>query len=402
LGQQAIQTKEQINYLYVVRALAIMAVIFVHISSYPVGNLANKSSVLYLGANFLNIFNKFGTSTFIFLSALVLFYSYYERPISGKIIRNFYKRRLLYIVIPYVICSIYYYVIQMYYSYGQSWKLFAEYTSIGDFLNLLLMGKGFYHLYFVFISVQFYLIFPILLWLFQKLHTITKHLAWIGILLHVGFILLNHYVLHYPDKGQLALSYIGYYLVGAFVGIYYKQIKQWIVLSKETLRSSKMILISLIWIIWLAASATNVYIWFTARAYGTSYHTLAYELVWFVQTITVAFVLLQVSSFLYNKLPARLTNGLIHLGIVSFGVYIVHAGIIFFYFQYFAVTSSPLKYMLFVASSFVVTLSLSWLIVGLAMKYMKNSWILFGSAPKRSPYIEIPQTASVGQKAKSM
>lgn len=401
LGQQAIQTKEQINYIYIVRALAIIAVILVHVSSIPVGDVAAKSSTIFFAANFLNIFNKFGTSTFIFLSAFVLFYSYYDRPINRKLMAKFYKRRLLYIVIPYVICSVYYYVIQMYYSYGESWTLFAQYTSFANFLNLLLMGKAFYHLYFVFISMQFYILFPLLLWIFQRKPNITKYLIWIGIALQIGFILYNQFSLQYADKGQLAISYIAYYFMGAYFGIYYNTIKEWIIVTKKTLLSKKALLIASVWLIWIIASLTNVYLWYTARAYGTSHHALSYELIWFVQTMTVPTVLLQMSSFLYRKLHPRITNMLIHLGIVSFGVYIIHAGIIFYYSRLPA-SSSPMSYVLYVFGGFLVTLALSWAIVGLAMKYMTNSWILFGSAPKKSPYIEIRQSPSIGQKAEQM
>lgn len=401
MGQQSIQQKEQINYIYIVRALAIIAVILVHVSSNPVGDLGDKSSLMFSVANFANIFNKFGTSTFIFLSAFVLFYSYYDRPISRKLMSNFYKRRLLYIVIPYAICSTVYYMIQMYYSYGESWTQFAQYASFTNFLSLLFMGKAFYHLYFVFISMQFYIIFPLLLWIFQRKPQITKHLIWIGIVLQLGFILYNQFSLHYADKGQLAISYIAYYFLGAYFGIYYNTIKEWIILTKKTLLSRKGIVLALIWMIWIVASLADVYLWYSTRSNGIEYNALSYELVWFIQTMTVPLVLLQVSSFLYRKLHVRLTNLLIHLGIVSFGVYIIHAGIIFYYFK-LPSSNSPISYSLYVAGGFIVTLLVSWGIVGLAMKYMKHAWVIFGSAPKKSPYIEIQPTISSGQKIKQM
>lgn len=391
MGQQTIQTKEQLNYIYIVRALAIIAVILVHVSSNPVGDVADKSSPMFFAANFINIFNKFGTSTFIFLSAFVLFYSYYDRPINRKLMTNFYKRRLLYIVIPYVICSIFYYVIQMYYSYGESWSLFAQYTSFANFLELLFMGKAFYHLYFVFISMQFYILFPLFLWIFQRKPKITRHLIWIGIAVQIGFILYNQFSLQYADKGQLAISYIAYYFMGAYFGIYYNAIKDWIILTKNTLLSKKALSIIIVWFIWIIASLANVYLWYTSRAYGTIHHALSYELIWLAQTITIPIVLLQISSFMYRKLHPKITNMLIHLGMVSFGVYIIHAGIIFYYFR-FSASSSPIVYVLYVFGGFLITLALSWAIVGLSIKYMNNSWILFGSAPKKSPYIQIRQS----------
>jgi peptidoglycan/LPS O-acetylase OafA/YrhL len=152
--------KEQIPDLYVVRALAFIGVLFVHVTSFPVSEIMDKSSTMFIMFNFLNIFNRFGTTTFIFLSAFVLFYRYYEQPVNRKLLLSFYQRRLLFIGVPYVIFSLIYYVIQMYYSYGESWQTFFQTASVGEFLKNLALGESFYHLYFVFISIQFYLLFP--------------------------------------------------------------------------------------------------------------------------------------------------------------------------------------------------------------------------------------------------
>ncbi|NOU98756.1 hypothetical protein GC097_01800 [Paenibacillus sp. LMG 31457] len=108
---------------------------FVHVSSIPVGEIVDKTSSMFFYFNFLNVFNKFGTPTFIFLSALVLFYSYYDRPLNGKLIVRFYQRRFLYILLPYLIFSAFYYVIQIYYSFGETWEQFSQNASLTNFLQ---------------------------------------------------------------------------------------------------------------------------------------------------------------------------------------------------------------------------------------------------------------------------
>jgi probable poly-beta-1,6-N-acetyl-D-glucosamine export protein len=387
LSNSSINHKEQIPDLYVVRALAIIGVLFVHVSSVPVGIITDKSSVMFMFFNFLNIFNRYGTTTFIFLSAFVLFYRYYEKPVSRKLLQSFYKRRLLYIGIPYVIFSLVYYVIQMYYSYGETWQQFFQAASVMGFLNMLALGKSFYHLYFVFINIQFYLLFPLLLLLLQRKPKLAKHLIWVGLLLQWAFIIYNYYSLNYADKGQLAISYISNYFLGAYFGIYYSTIMKWLVITRNKLAGSKVVFWLLLWSIWLLASFADVYMWYWARKSGTIFNPFLYEFVWYLQTITAALVLLQLANLIYRKFSPPLVNILLHLGKSSFGIYIIHAGILFYYYR-ISVSNSPLIYSLYVAAAFVVTLVLSWSIVSFVQKKSRFAWMLFGTAPKISPFIE--------------
>jgi peptidoglycan/LPS O-acetylase OafA/YrhL len=138
-----IKKKEQLNVIYIVRALAILGVIFVHVTSIPIGEIVDKSSSMYFYFNFLNVFNKFGTPTFIFLSALVLFYSYYDRPLNRKLIARFYQRRFLYILTPYIIFSAFYYIIQIYYSFGETWEQFFQNASLTEFFQMVKRCSGF-------------------------------------------------------------------------------------------------------------------------------------------------------------------------------------------------------------------------------------------------------------------
>ncbi|MBP1993904.1 acyltransferase [Paenibacillus eucommiae] len=387
--------------IYLVRAFAILGVIFVHVSSIPIGAIVDKTSFMFLYFNFLNIFNRFGTPTFIFLSAFVLFYNYYDRPMNKKLMLTFFQRRFLYILLPYLFCSIYYYVIQIYYSYGETWQQFAQQASLADFLHMLLWGKAFYHLYFVFISIQFYVLFPILLWIFQRKPSITKHLIWIGFVLQLGFALYNHFSLKYADTGQLAISYIANYFLGAYCGIYYNSIKEWIIITKKALFTSKAFVWIALWIIWITASLGDVYLWYWTRVTDSTTNSLYYQGLTFVHAYTTSLVLMQLSSLLYRKLHPRVTNVLIHLGVASFGIYIVHAGVLFFYFKISAVYK-PVIYYLYVGGGYLASLLISWALVGLAHKYFRNSWLLFGSQPKYSPYLETRRPAYFRQNEKSL
>lgn len=386
LGHLRTSQKEQIHVIYIVRALAILGVILVHVSSLPIGEIIDKQSFMYQFFNFINVFNRFGTTTFIFLSAFVLFYSYYDRKMDKKLIATFYKRRLLYILVPYLICSIYYYTIQMYYSYGEDWNQFFQNVSLADFWSALVMGKAFYHLYFIFISIQFYLLFPFFLWLLQRIKLLAKHLIWIGLVLQWIFVLLDYFYWNYADKSFLATSYMSNYLLGAFFGIHYHAIKGWIEVTWKKLLSRQALYWIPLWIVWAGASLSHVYLWYQTRAYDVFAHGLVYEGLWFLHSYTSGLILLQLSAGLYRLLSPFWTTVLYRLGMASFGIYIIHAGILFYY-SLLPASYNPKLYYAYVAGGFAVTLGVSWGVVALAQKYMKHSWVLFGALPKGKPVI---------------
>jgi surface polysaccharide O-acyltransferase-like enzyme len=64
--------KERLPQLDIFRALAIFSVIQVHASSFAAAEQALNSPVYYF-YNWMNIFFKIGTPSFILLSSLVLF-----------------------------------------------------------------------------------------------------------------------------------------------------------------------------------------------------------------------------------------------------------------------------------------------------------------------------------------
>jgi hypothetical protein len=223
--------------------------------------------------------------------------------------------------------------------------------------------------------------------LLQRKPSLTKHLIWIGFLLQWAFIIYNYYSLDNADKAQLAISYISYYFLGAYFGIYYSTLMEWIVITRNKIVASKAAFWLLLWLVWIASSLTNVYMWYWARKSGTIFHPLLYELVWNCQTITAALVLLQLASLLYRRLSPIMANILLHLGSASFGMYIIHAGILFYYYR-IPVSHNPLAYYIYIAGAYMCTLALSWAIVSFVQQQSRFAWMLFGAAPHVSPFFE--------------
>ena len=74
-------TKERIPELDLLRGFAILGVLMVHATSVAATKIPN--SIMKNVYVFLNTFSTFCVPAFIFLTGFVLFYNYYERPVTA-------------------------------------------------------------------------------------------------------------------------------------------------------------------------------------------------------------------------------------------------------------------------------------------------------------------------------
>lgn len=372
----SIRKNEHIPELQLVRALAILGVLTVHASA--AASISMLNSGYYFFYNFINIFMKFGTPTFILLSSFVLFYSYYNRPINGKLLLSFYKKRILYIIIPYIVFSVIYYALSQY-NIGK--PLLSPETWNG-FFNLLMAGKAYSHLYFVFISIQFYLLFPLILWLTKKKPIFVHFLIPFGFIIQWAFVFMNLYDWHVKNKGSWSLSYFSLFFLGAALGIYYPKIKEWIIISKQHATGYRVAAWIALWISWLIVGISHVTIYFNARSHGTKYDPLLYEFLWAFHAVLSALVLIQAAFIIYRYLPAFISKPLYRLGQFSFGIYLVHLIFLNFYDKYIpGYGISWMAHFRFLGS-WIFMLGGSWLVVSIAARFIPFSWLLFGSLPK--------------------
>jgi peptidoglycan/LPS O-acetylase OafA/YrhL len=130
------------------RVLTFIAVVFVHTT----GGTTAADSVT--GNGVLNLLH-FTREAFFFLTAFVLFHTHYRRPLA---VGDFLRRRFLLVGVPYVV-----------------WTLFYAGPTLVDLANrqgpgtataklgwYLATGNAKYHLYFLVVSLQAYLLFPLL------------------------------------------------------------------------------------------------------------------------------------------------------------------------------------------------------------------------------------------------
>jgi probable poly-beta-1,6-N-acetyl-D-glucosamine export protein len=375
--------REHINELNVTRALAILAVLFIHSTSASVITLPSDS-VLFPFYVFLNVFSKFAVPIFIFLSDFVLFYNYIQKDLTKSMITGFYKKRLNQILIPYLFFSVFYYMV-VNYSATSDFKLTLEALFSGEFLDKLLIGKAYTHLYYIFIMIQFYLMFPVFLYILKKKPALSHHLIWIGFVLQWGFIFFNAEIWQYKYKGSISLSYIFFFLSGAYLGIYYEKCKKWVKVKKEDMNLAMVTL----WGVWIASSMYNVYLYYYVYSSQTYLvNSKMFELIWQIQSITASIVLLQLSFWIYAKWNATVVNCFINLGALSFGVFLLHPYFLFLYRKNIPLSGNSLIFHTSSLGGFLFSLFLSWAIVFLIGKYIKLHWIAFGPIPQNIHYKE--------------
>lgn len=367
--------RQRLDEIQMTRAFAIFAVVLVHTTSTGVSQLATDSGsfVLY---NVLNTAGKLGTPTFIMLSSFVLFYNYHDRHVDKALLKRFYTKRLKYILFPYLLFSI------LYFTVNRGWQGADALTT---FFIELATGKAHAHLYFVFISVQFYLVFPLILLLFQRSKTLAKNAFWIGIVLQWIWVILNKHYFQIEWKGSIAFSYLSYYFIGAFLGIYYQQLK-----SLEWVKKGKGVLI-LFYVVSLVAYSGYIYSTRTGFYQSDIQEKLpsiiqAYvaEFTWAFYTLFASVLLFVATHWIIKRMSPLVKSVWMEIGAVSFGIYLVHP-LLLKIIRLVPVSGDPVIYHSFQVATFLIVFMASWAIVRGVYYCTKLYWIPFGHIPK-SPW----------------
>jgi len=141
---------DEINIL---RAFAILAVISIHISAYFTRMPAmNSLAIAYMT---IDVISSFAVPLFVCISGFVLYNRY-----PGKIdLKAFYKKRMLSVLPQYIIFSTFY--------LGLSYLIAKVLATPLDFdiphiLFWYLSGECFYHLWFIVLIIEFYILYPVI------------------------------------------------------------------------------------------------------------------------------------------------------------------------------------------------------------------------------------------------
>lgn len=165
-----------LHQLDFVRTITFLLVVFIH----TLTNTNDEVNGTVTNAIAMNL--HFTRNAFFALTGLVLAYGVVERGARLSPVQ-FWRRRLPLVVIPFVIWAFAYWLFDMVVA-GRGSEVF---TNLGDFWdNLKWGGMNGYQLYFIFVSIQIYLLFPLILAFAER--TRGHHLQVLGVsaVLQVG------------------------------------------------------------------------------------------------------------------------------------------------------------------------------------------------------------------------
>ncbi|ANU27515.1 acyltransferase [Planococcus versutus] len=372
--------RKHLDEVQYARVLALLGVFAVHSTSTGVVE-SNPESFTFIIYNFFNIAGKIGTPVFIFLSSFVLFYTYYPRQLTFSLFQRFYKKRLLYILVPYVVFSAFYFLFRAY--LGQNFETFP--AMVKRFLIDLSAGNAQYHLYFVFVSVQFYLMFPIILYLFKRFEFIRKYAIPLGIIIQWTWVVLNSLYIQVPSKGSVSLSYFMFYFFGAFLGVYYEQVVAWIRNWRKIWPAIAAIVLGYVFMIYL-----YVTIYYDIRTGQWTGHNKWVEFAWSTHAFFAAAVIFIFVHYLETWNFPRIKKFMIEIGAVSFGMYLIHPFFLTSLRLNAPLSGEPLIFHSWQLLTLILTFFSSWLVVRLFYDFVPHSWIFFGNGnrvfnkPKKS------------------
>ncbi len=271
------------------RFVACFAVMIVHITATGVTEYISGSfpNILML---FLNRCLKFTTPVFIFLSGVTSFYSYSHKNREFKYF-DFLKKRLSKVLVAYLVWCVIYYNVYIYYGY---------YTrDMNFFVDRVLHGTMSYHLYFVIIIVQMYLVGPIFYFILKRSEKKVTILIIAGIITY-----LSAEFIRFELSDRLFLKYMVFYMLGIYVSMEYNKVLEW--LKKNTK--------------YIAAGYVVMSIIYTMVSH---YNSPAYTSIWFVFSSVSVFLVYSFGLLMKEKL--KNIYGFIRVfGQSSYYIYLMH------------------------------------------------------------------------------
>lgn len=288
------------------RGIAIVSVVAHHLTGLALRH-TDTGSALWTGLAVVNRTLHFVVPAFVFMTALVLTRSAMRRLDLGK----YYPARVRTALLPYLLWTVLYVLFRV--ATGQDrpevltdperWRVWVQY------------GKGYFHLYFLLIVLQFYLVLPLLLPLWRRRWPfLAVLLGAFG--LQLGVYALNRGgLIHFRYPATMALWYVPALTLGMYFGASPGMF--------EGLWAR--------WRVWIALAAGLALAWYLpvslARLEGLPVNSFGYSAANWAYTAAAVLALFGLAHLL-APLRARWQAGLVYLGTVSLQIYLLHPAVL--------------------------------------------------------------------------
>ncbi|MFA7116493.1 MAG: acyltransferase family protein [Bacteroidales bacterium] len=276
------------------RTIAIMLVILLHVSSkYVISGMNNNNYDLsFWISNIVDSFSRICVPIFVLISGMFLIG-------RNENFAQSYKKRASRILIPIIAWSIIYLV----YRATLSYVLYHTFDIMG-LIKSVLLGKPFYHMWYLYMLIGLYLVTPILN---NNISKISRKNLWIVSILLLVFGMFNSgYDMILNNKPIFILwfiNYLGFFILGFLIKDYNNQI------------SSKSLFI---WYL-ISGILISILTYYTAKYFKNLY---------FYGYLTPFVIIGSLSVFmLFQKIHFR-KNILSRISHLSLGIFLIHAGIL--------------------------------------------------------------------------
>ncbi|MBU5427405.1 acyltransferase [Tissierella pigra] len=367
--------RKQIEELYYIRAIAALGILIIHGTGVFAVNSTFNSKAMYLGI-FFNQFFRFGSPVFMMISGLVLFYNYRSREEFN--VKKFYTKKVLYILIPYIIWSSIYFLYRCYIS-GISFSI----NQIPILFKEIIFGTAFPHLYFIVLIFQFYIILPLLIrYLTKPMQENPIKLFFITFILQAMILIYGRYFKNYNTAGIVGyfnlyywksiFGWFFYFIAGGILGLNYEKIENYIE------RNIKLLFIVYIGVMCVYVGQVYYNIFLNGgRDYYDNFGSIRPETM--IYTLATMPILMWVTKRMVGKFNIIKT-----FGTYSLGIYFAHPIVLEeIKYKIFSKFPAALGYSRLSSLLILVFLGIifTFLLV-LLIATLKNRWLLLGRIPK--------------------
>ncbi|WP_456273197.1 acyltransferase [Bacillus sp. AK031] len=357
--------KNRIESIYFLRLIAMLLVVLVHVTGTFYNTLPMEGDA-FAKYHFLNRFIRIEAGIFIMLTGLVFFYNYSKKKLTVPLFIDYYKKRVLYIVVPYLVWAVLY-------------EFYAYYTInrelvFSEVLDRILHGQSYYQLHFIFLIVQFYLVFPVLMILAKKSAFFRKYMWIIGIVIGVAYYDINSTYNLFSFK--MFLSLIGPYLLGGWIGMHYAEEK------RKVNKVVSTVFFGAVFLIFGSAISLLYYHLYTIQSFHLE--GIYYKIINTTYLVGGSYFLFRIAERLQKKASERAMTFVRNIALYSFGFYLIHPFILREVSQIIPVHSNYLFHVE-ILGRYILTVFLCYAVIWTVHKFFPYPGLLFGKLPKDPP-----------------
>jgi len=186
------------------RAICCLLVVIIHVTAafwytFTTGSPQFKAVIV------LNTLSKFAVPSFVLISGYVLYYVNYNKKVEAL---PFYKKRISKVLVPYLIWSILYIFV--------NYLAYARPIDMKSLIYYFGLGKANYHLYYICLILQLYILFPLIFKIYQSIEN--------KIFATAIFFIFNSFFIRFI-KFEFSDRFFTYYIMFFVLGFFLADLK---------------------------------------------------------------------------------------------------------------------------------------------------------------------------------